>query len=247
MAEIIFNYKGNTTIIQCNKEDKMKEVFNKFALKTQTDKNLIYFIYGGNINLNEDLTFEELANQNDKLRNKMSIIVNDKANNTNSNISAFKKSKDIICPKCHESIKLKIEEYKIKLYECKGKHEDVIFINELEETQKIDLSNIKCDKCKENNKNKTFNNQFFRCNTCKLNICPLCKSNHDKNHNIIDYDNKNYICEHHNEIYSLYCNECKQNICMHCENEHNKHKIISCGKIFPKIDIGNGIINKLEK
>ena len=86
------------------------------------------------------------------------------------------------------------------------------------------------------NKNETYNNQFYRCNICKINICPICKLNHNKNHNIIDYDNKNYICEKHNEIFSSFCKECKNNICMYCEKEHNNHEIISFGKILPNID-----------
>jgi len=45
-----------------------------------------------------------------------------------------------------------------------------------------------------------------------------------------------YICEKHNEVYSLYCKKCKMNICMYCENEHKNHEIISFGKVFPNID-----------
>ena len=46
----------------------------------------------------------------------------------------------------------------------------------------IDLSEIKCDKCKINSKSNTFNIEFFICNECKMNLCPLCKSTHDKSH-----------------------------------------------------------------
>ena len=63
----------------------------------------------------------------------------------------------------------------------------------------------------------------------------MCKSSHNKTHKIINYDNKNYICENHNEVYSLYCNKCKMNLCMYCEKEHNNHEVISFGKIFPNI------------
>ena len=106
----------------------------------------------------------------------MNIIVYDN-NNINKNVIIT----DIICPICYESIKLYIEDYNIYLYECKNKHEiDNILINEFEEIQKIDISKIKCEKCKKKNKNETYNNQFYRCNSCKINICPLCKSNHDK-------------------------------------------------------------------
>ena len=34
---------------------------------------------------------------------------------------------------------------------------------------------------------------YFYCLKCKMNLCPLCKSVHDKNHYIINYDNKFYI------------------------------------------------------
>ena len=160
MAEIIFNYNGNLTIIQCNKEEKMKEIFNKFILKAQIDKNLITYIYSGNSNINEELKFEEIANQEDKLRNKMNILVYDNNNIINNNISIIK-SKDIICPICNENIKLYIEDYNIFLYECKNKHEiDNILFNEFEEKQKIDLSKIKFEECKEKNRNETFNNIF---------------------------------------------------------------------------------------
>ena len=234
MAEIIFNYNGKKTIIQSNKGEKMKNIFDKFIYKTQLDKNLIYFLYSGN-NINEELNFEELANKEDKIRNKMNIIVYD--NNISNNISSIKKSKYTICPICKENIKLNLEEYKVYLSECKNKHEiNNIPINEFEQTQIIDISKIECEKCKNTNKNETYKNAFYRCNTCKINICPMCKSSHDKTHNIINYDNKNYICEKHNEVYSLYCKKCKMNICMYCENEHKNHEIISFGKVFPNIE-----------
>ena len=98
-----------------------------------------------------------------------------------------------------------------------------IIIEEYENIQGIDISKIKCNKC-ENNKSNTYNNEFYRCIKCKVNICPLCKSKHDKNHNIINYENKNYICENHNEILIKYCNDCKKNICISCSNEHKSRK-----------------------
>ena len=73
------------------------------------------------------------------------------------------------------------------------------------------------------------------CNKCKKNICQKCKNNHDKTHNIIDYDNKNYICDKHNERYSLYCISCKKNLCIYCE-EHNTHAKIYFFEEMPNID-----------
>jgi len=99
-------------------------------------------------------------------------------------------------------------------------------MDEFEEKQKLNKSKIKCDKCG-NNKAETFNNIFYICNECKINLCPICKSNHDKSnklHNIINYDDKYYICNIHNKEYAFYCDDCKKDICMYCENEHNNHK-----------------------
>ena len=96
-----------------------------------------------------------------------------------------KKSKEVICPKCKEYIKRKINNYRIYLNECKNNHRiDNILISEFENKQFINQNEIICDNCKINNKSNTYNNEFYICNTCKKYLCPLCKKNkHDKNHN----------------------------------------------------------------
>ena len=33
----------------------------------------------------------------------------------------------------------------------------------------------------------------------------MCKSKHDSNHKIINYNDKEYICNIHNEKYNSYC------------------------------------------
>ena len=63
-------------------------------------------------------------------------------------------------------------------------------------------------------------------------MCPICKSNYDKNHMIINYDDKNYICKKHNEPFNTYCKICNENICIICENEHAEHYIIYFRIIF---------------
>ena len=88
-----------------------------------------------------------------------------------------------------------------------------------------------------NNKSSIYNNIFYRCCACKEDICPTCKINHDNNHSIKKYEERNYICNIHNEIFICYCKTCKKNICMTCESEHNEHEIINYGKILIKIMI----------
>jgi len=46
MAEIIFLYEGQNIKIQCYKNEKMKDIFNKFIKKVQIDdNNSVYYLY----------------------------------------------------------------------------------------------------------------------------------------------------------------------------------------------------------
>ena len=61
-------------------------------------------------------------------------------------------------------------------------------ISELEKTQDINISKIICDRCKNKNMGEVFNKEFYniyRCIKNNLNLCPLCKKDHNSNHNII--------------------------------------------------------------
>ena len=149
-----------------------------------------------------ELWFNQQANQIDKERNEMSVLVNE---NTNTVINENKtKSKDIICPKCGEVCLINFNNYKIKLFECKNNHEtNNILINDYNNTQIINENNIICGICNKYNKSITYNKQFYKCLTCNKNLCPICKSNHSNNHKIIDYSNINYVCEIHNDFFIL--------------------------------------------
>ena len=82
MAEVVFNYKGIDTIIQCNINDKMKDIINKFLIKIGENDNNLLYIYGDNI-INYEFTFIQQANELDKNNNKINIIV--KLNNDINN------------------------------------------------------------------------------------------------------------------------------------------------------------------
>jgi len=221
MLKVIFNYKGSNIEIYCNEEEKMRNIINILSNKIEYNINNIYFTYNGN-KINEELKIKEIINEEDKKRNIINILINE--NDKSQIIENKNEIKEIICPECKENILIKIEDYKINLYNCKNGHKyNNILIKELEEYEKIDISKIICNICKINNKGNIYNNEIYRCITCNNNICPLCKIKHDKNHKIINYDNKNYICNRHNEIYIKYCEKCKINICMKCEKEHKEH------------------------
>ena len=246
MAQVEFQYNGVITIIQCQESQKMEEICNNFKNKAKINEKEIYYFYDGKgaSQFNNSLTFNQMANSLDKNRKKMSILVYD-SDNINNNDKSKIKSKNIICPKCNENCKINIKNYKINLFECKNNHRiNNILFNKFEKTQMIDLTKIICGICKETKKSNTFNNEFYKCYECNINLCPLCKSKHNNNHNIYNYDKINYICNKHNELFNNYCNKCKKNICIMCEEEHNGHEVISLGK---KMKNKNELINKLEE
>ena len=146
-------------------------------------------------------------------------------------------SREIICPKCKENCLIDFKNFKITFNKCKNNHNyNDILLNYFELTQTIDLKEIICEICKNNNKGDTHNNEFYICNNCNKNICPLCKSIHDKNHNIINFNDKNYICKKHNDIFNKFCKACNENICIFCEEEHKNHDIIDLSSIIIKKD-----------
>ena len=244
MAEIIFSFQNQITIIQCKQEDPMKDICIKFANKIMRNADDLIFMYGGEkINLNSK--FMEIASEEDKKLKKMKTT-----SDLKENIKKFEPiiSNEIICPKCKENCRFRINDYKIILYGCQNNHEKRnIILDEFYKTQTIDESKIICDNCKENNKQITYNKQFYKCLACTHNLCPLCKSKYDKSHIVIGYEQKNYICNKHNEIYDSYCDKCKYNLCLLCQNEHShKDNIINYKDILPDLNYIKKDINNFK-
>jgi len=238
---------GKNTIIQYTKEEKLKDIYKNFKFKAQVEKEILIYIYNGIILQNEEFTFNEIANSEDKKRNKMNILVTEGEVPESPENEIIIKSNKIICPICQEDIKCSID-YQINLFECKNGHDiDNIFLDKFNLNQYINLSKIICQNCGKYNKGNVHKNIFYRCNNCNKNICPICYSSHDKNHNVINYDDKNYICDKHNKIYTEYCKDCKKNICVYCEKNHNKHNINTYGKLIPDENKMNKILKELEE
>ena len=141
MAKVIFSYKGIQTEIQCNINDKIKDIYKKYETKIGIDLFKIYFIYNGN-KINDNLNLKDIINEEDKRRNIINILVNE---NDNSIIKENKIiSKEIICPKCYENILIQLNVYKINLFNCRNNHNiDNILLNEYENN--IDISKIICN------------------------------------------------------------------------------------------------------
>ena len=160
--EVIFNYKQIETIIQANLNDSFNSVIEKFINKAQLDINNIYFISNGNIISKNEIIMNIMNNieKMDKKKNILVLDINSTINNDNTNMI---KSKDIICPTCKKICKYDIKDYKIKLYACKNGHIiNNIKLDEFNDKQNIDISTIKCDICKINNKSITYNNEIYK-------------------------------------------------------------------------------------
>ena len=233
MSIVNFLYKGVETTVQCQENEKMKEICNKFGIKVEQDINNLYFMYNGDI-VDMELKYKDIINEVDKKRNKINILVEEyKKEDINEENKII--SKDIICPECKENILITMnDDYKINLNGCKNGHNfNNILLNEFENKQMIDISKIICGECQIKNKSNTHDNEMYKCIECKKNICPLCKLNHDKSHKIINYELQDYICNNHIDVFTKYCNDCQKNICRKCEREHKSHNSISLGEMIP--------------
>ena len=90
MSQVVFSYNGQNIIIQCNSYDLIYEIFQKFSTKANKDLNSLYFLYNGCVISNQFLKLDEIMNSDDKIRNKMNILVQDNQNiySSQSNITS---------------------------------------------------------------------------------------------------------------------------------------------------------------
>ena len=239
MVEIEFIHDNITNTIKCRDNDRLKDVFKRIPNKSNININSVYFLYN-NDKINDKLTINQFINVKDKQKNKMKIIVNQVDENENQN--EILKNKEILCPKCGRSVNIKIQDYKILLYDCKNGHQsDKILFEEFAKTQKFEEPNIKCKNCKDKN---NINKVYYRCYNCKINLCHFCYSIHNQTHKIVNCDQNNYICSIHGDKLCSFCNTCKLNICISCKNKHNLHEIIDFSNITPNKDL---IINNKKE
>ena len=132
-ANVIFTYKDIKVIIPCKTSEKIKNILERFTEKLNIDNNKIFLTYNGN-KVNEELSFDELANKEDKLSKCINIILHE----INNNIiigENLKKPKEISCPNCLENIYIKIEDIKISACNCEN-------LDSIENKSEIDSSNI---------------------------------------------------------------------------------------------------------
>ena len=230
MNQVEFNYDGSKIDIQCKENDLIKSIVEGFANKALINENKIkslIILYGGNLLKEEEqkLTFNQIANEMDKERKKISLVVYDGATSINDKLV---KSKNIICPKCKEHILIKISNYKVKLFNCKNEHiTDNLSLKDFEKSQYLNCSEINCGNCKKKTMDNKLTN-FFKCYECNINLCSFCQNDDDYEHNIINFEEIHYFCgKHNNDVFTKYCGKCKIDICSSCEDVHFLHKLTS--------------------
>ena len=232
--KVSFLYNGKTMTFQCKINEN---IFERFSKEINKDITNMCFLYNGGI-IKEDFTLPSNTN------NEIKIIICD-FDIEREEKESLKLSNEIICPICKELCEIKFINYKISLINCINKHcFPNLIINEFNDFQKIiNEKKILCNQCK-SSKFETYNNKFFICCNCNINLCPLCKNSHDKKHIIIDYEKKNILCNKHGERYILYCKNNRKNLCDLCDMKN--HNYIFLYKFSKNISKFNSSINNLK-
>ena len=95
-AKVNFCLDGINLILECSKEEKMRDICQRYAAKVGRNLKTLVFLYGGT-QLRFDLSFKNQANSIDNNNNEMNVLV-------------YQISTDeLICPKCGEKINLNSE------------------------------------------------------------------------------------------------------------------------------------------
>ena len=246
MAEIEFDFEQRKIVIKAELDEPIQNIINKFKQKSLIISDSFVFFYNGNQIRDPLILVKYLINDVDQRNKKMKILIDNIQEDNKNNNQLLVKFNDIVCPDCKEPCRIIFENYKIKLYECVNGHiTSNIRIKDFVNNQKINESEIICNICKSKNKGNCNNDEFFYCLTCKKNICLICRDQHNFKHNIIIYNQKNNICQLHNEPLKKYCSICNKNICFAC-NEHNNHNTIFLEELIPDINDKKKILKKMK-
>lgn len=88
MAYAVFDFEGNKIKIQCNIEDTIQKILTNFASKIKIELDSLLFLYGGNLIEidNNELIYEDLANQIDLENKLINILVYKRETYTNTSL-----------------------------------------------------------------------------------------------------------------------------------------------------------------
>ena len=124
MAEgfsMIVMFNGADLTMQCSPSEKMKDILYRFSVKINKDIKNLYFLYEG-IKIDENKTYEEIINREDKDKKQMKLIGYELDNLIKQEMQEYLDNNYIIG-------ELKIEEEDI--------NKDIRIINSYEESLRI--------------------------------------------------------------------------------------------------------------
>ena len=237
-CQIRFQYNQVNVIIQCQRNELMRDIIIRYGTKSMLPVEQFYFLYGGN-KINPDLTLNQI---NDK-DNEILVLVYLKENCKNK--EKMKESDFIKCTKSTNPAIVEFSnDYCIILSD--GKHaRKKIKLQEYKSTQMIDQSKIKCSICSKS-KLVSYQSKFYYCFECNKNLCPECQFLHKEHKNIVDYSLKYFRCpQHKNQNFICYCLNCKTNLCIICKEQHKEHDKIDFINMFKKQN--KKYIEKIQK
>ena len=237
-AQIKFKYRQENIIIQCLKNDLMKNIISRYETKSGLSANEFNFLYNGN-KINPNLTLSQINDKDHEILILVTSIENEKNENQ-------KKISDYI--KCAQSLEPAILEfsndYKVSLTDGKNRTQK-IRLKEYSKTQIVDENQIKCSNCT-NIKAQAYQSNFFYCFECDKNLCPVCQSLHKEHKNIVNYSVKYFRCSFHKDKeFISYCLDCNKNLCIFCINQHKEHNIINFTNLF--MEQNKETIEKIQK
>ena len=205
MSSAIFDLDGKKITIQCKNDQTMKEICQNYGTKAQIDIEKHLFLYNGN-QVNMDFSFEKQANNIDKKRNQINILVaevkEEKSMRDKITEDLEKKGAEILKnhldgriykePKVNEWIQKIIEDFENYFSEKYSSYHLFTFCLVCSKnTLYYEKNNSLCLVAKENNETAVFNSDdlhsviyFFFFQNFTSNPCPSLEPN------IISYGNK---------------------------------------------------------
>ena len=269
--EITFTYNGINMTIECTKGQKFKDIYSKFKNKVNAEDKLLYYIYNGSNIRNDELTFNEIANAEDKRRNKMNIEVNELVQDANAEEIYDNLSENHFEDEDYS----KIQEERNSLVKKMDEDESNIF-QESTIRPKTENINSTVGNGTINNISNQFSNIYYGCSECESlieiltldekNIKFKC-NNKIKQHELtlsikeyMEYINKmkmnerkelnNDVCHIHSQNYYIYCFDCDAHECEECyknHQEHYNHNKIYLKEIIPDEDKLNVILSWINE
>ena len=118
----IFIFDKEKIVIESSNNDYIDDICNKFIKKVNAQKSEMVFLYKGK-KINKNIQINKYINKEDLKNNTINIFcIKIRHISKEKLLDNKNKLKEIICPKCGEICKIKIDNYKILLYECKNNH-----------------------------------------------------------------------------------------------------------------------------